>query len=221
MDRGDNHTKVEVIQSKIALSTGPGLTNPALKCARGFNEFYYVLHNPDVATKIQSGKLKDGLTHFLATGQHEGRFGFAAGAHVVGSDKADSIKLREGNETADGRLGNDKVKGGAGADTFVFSTKLGAANVDTIKGFKPWQGDLIALDAAIFRKIGAALDDGEFYAASGAVKAHDRSDRIIYDTKTGKLSYDVDGTKTGGHDAVHFATLSNKPALDVDHFVIV
>ncbi len=221
IERGDGHLDVEVIESKFALSTGPGLTNPALKGAPGFNEFYYLLHNPDVAAKVEKGKLKDGLTHFLAAGQDEGRKSFAAGAHVLGSDKADNIKLREGNETADGGLGKDKIKGGAGADTFVFSTKLGPANVDTIKDFKPRQGDLIALDAGIFKKVGATVDEGEFYAKNGATKAHDKDDRIVYDSKSGKLYYDDDGSKKGGHDAIHFATLTTKPPLDHGDFVIV
>jgi hypothetical protein len=59
------------------------------------------------------------------------------------------------------------------------------------------------------RRFGGSLAKAEFYSKSGATKAHDASDRIIYDTDTGKLFYDDDGK--GGHDSVLFAVLSNKP----------
>ena len=58
-----------------------------------------------------------------------------------------------------------------------------------------------------------------FYARAGATGAHDVSDRIVYDTRSGKLYYDDDGR--GGHAAVHFATLSNRSALDHGDFDIV
>ena len=56
---------------------------------------------------------------------------------------------------------------------------------------------------------------------AGATKAHDEDHRIIHDGKTGKLDYDEDGNKTGGRDAVHFATLSPKQAIDHGKFGIV
>ena len=72
------------------------------------------------------------------------------------------------------------------------------------------------------RSLGASaapLSKGEFYARAGATKAHDGNDRIIYDKGTGKLFFDEDGS--GGHAAVHFATLSNKPTLAHGDFMIV
>ena len=53
----------------------------------------------------------------------------------------------------------------------------------------------------------------QFYAAAGATKAHDASDRVIYDTASGKLYYDADGQ--GGAAAVQIAMLgsSTHPAL--------
>jgi Ca2+-binding RTX toxin-like protein len=102
----------------------------------------------------------------------------------------------------------------------VFNSKLGASNVDTIADFRH-DADILVLDDKIFSKIGSKLDKGEFYAKAGATKAHDKDDRIIYDSKTGKLYYDDDGNKKGGHDAVHFATLSTKPTIDHGDFGIV
>jgi Ca2+-binding RTX toxin-like protein len=53
----------------------------------------------------------------------------------------------------------------------------------------------------------------DFYAAAGATKAHDATDRLIYNTTTGVLYYDADGL--GGVAAVQVALLgaSAHPAL--------
>jgi hypothetical protein len=201
--------------------TGPKYTDPALRGAAGFNEQYYLNTYADAKAAVKAHTYASGLDHYLAVGKKHGYFGFAVDTHIFGSDNADTIKAREGEERLDGGLGKDTLTGKGSADTFVFSTKLGPTNVDTIKDFKPGQGDVIALDRDIFKKVGPTLDEAEFYAAAGAVKAHDRSDRIVYDTTTGKLSYDADGTKKGGVDAIHFATLSNRPTLDVADFDII
>ncbi|MEO7224083.1 MAG: calcium-binding protein, partial [Devosia sp.] len=105
-------------------------------------------------------------------------------------------------------------------DEFAFNTKLGPANVDTLGDFAH-NTDLIHLGDTIFKTIGPTLDGVEFYAKAQAVKAHDADDRIIYDTSTGKLYYDDDGNKAGGHAAVHFATLSTKPVVDAGDFLVV
>jgi Ca2+-binding RTX toxin-like protein len=201
--------------------TGPKYTDPALKGAAGFNEQYYLNTYADAAKAVKKHKFDDGLDHYLEVGAKKGYLGFATNTHIFGSDKNDTMKAREGHERLDGGLGKDTLTGKSGADEFVFSTKLGPSNVDTIKDFRPGQGDTIGLDRDIFKKVGAALGEDEFFAKKGAAKAHDRDDRIIYDTKTGKLYYDDDGSKKGGHDAVHFATLGNKPLLDAGDFNIV
>ena len=104
-------------------------------------------------------------------------------------------------------------------DRFVFNYKLGSGNVDTVTDFAH-DTDKIGLDDAIFGKVGPSLSSGEFYAASGAVKARDSGDRIIYNTANGRLYYDADGIKTASA-PIHFATLSSKPALDAGDFVII
>jgi serralysin len=59
--------------------------------------------------------------------------------------------------------------------------------------------------------------------AAGAFKAGalatDADDRIIYNTTTGALLYDADGT--GATAAVQFATLTGTPALNNTEFLII
>lgn len=83
--------------------------------------------------------------------------------------------------------------------------------------------DSIWLDNAIFKKLGKkgselkpAKLSRKFFALD---EAKDKNDYIIYDTKTGTLSYDVDGS--GAKAAVRFAKV--KVGLEItasDFFVI-
>ena len=75
---------------------------------------------------------------------------------------------------------------GEGYDTFQFTTALDATtNVDKLTDFNPW-ADRISLKASIFKNIGGrgALKDDAFWIGS---KAHDASDRIIYNKATGGI----------------------------------
>ena len=80
-------------------------------------------------------------------------------------------------------------------------TRPTSTNVDTIKDFRV-RDDTIWLDNAVFRKLGAAgtelapklLKKGAFWLGD---KAHDASDRIIYNSANGGLYYDADGSGAG------------------------
>ncbi len=137
--------------------------------------------------------------------------------NVTGGSKVDKLSGDSKANTFDGRLGKDILTGDGGRDKFVFSTALATSNVDTITDFKHGT-DKIGLDDAIFA-IGSKLDTAEFYAKDGATKAYDASDRLVYDSKSGKLYYDDDGK--GGHAAIQFATLSGHPAITYGDFAIV
>jgi VCBS repeat-containing protein len=150
----------------------------------------------------------------------EGAIGGRAGDKLTGDGGANLLNGGGGNDLLSGRKGDDTLTGGKGDDRFVFDTKPKAGQVDVITDFKHGH-DMIALDDRIVRAIGAALDEGEFYAKKHATEAHDADDRLIYDKKTGNLYYDADGNADGGKDAILFATLVNEPALDTGDFVIV
>lgn len=139
--------------------------------------------------------------------------------NLTGSRFADTLVGNTGRNALDGGLGQDILNGGAGADSFVFSTKLGASNVDTIQSFSA-KDDTFWLDRDIFTAAGkiGGLASGAFHTSATGL-AHDTTDRILYNAKTGDLFYDADGS--GKTAAVQFAHVD--PALTLTHadFLIV
>ena len=132
---------------------------------------------------------------------------------------ADTLIGGGGSDLLDGGLAADTLTGGAGEDTFRFSTALGNGNVDWIKDFNV-ADDTILLDNLIFADVGGdgALALGAFHKSAAGV-AHDADDRIIYDTDSGALSYDADGT--GQVAAIQFARLSTNLNLSAADFIII
>jgi len=128
---------------------------------------------------------------------------------LSGAAGNDTLDGGAGNDTLDGGAGADKLTGGAGADTFVFNQSSG---IDRITDFAKGS-DHISLSQSVFTGLGAVgtLTSDAFYAAAGAVAAHDGTDRVIYNKTTGALYYDADGQ--GGAAAVQFAVLDKVPAL--------
>jgi Ca2+-binding RTX toxin-like protein len=131
---------------------------------------------------------------------------------------ADTLLGGSGNDLLDGGLEADTLTGGGGEDTFRFSTALGNGNVDWIKDFNV-ADDLIQLDSLIFTALNdGALAVGAFFKSAAGV-ASDAGDRIIYDTDSGALNYDADGT--GALAAVQFARVGTNLNLSANDFVVI
>ncbi|SEM46890.1 Hemolysin-type calcium-binding repeat-containing protein [Syntrophus gentianae] len=116
--------------------------------------------------------------------------------YMAGGDGKDKLKGGAGNDTLNGGLGNDMLTGGDGLDLFDFTTALNATtNKDTITDFSVID-DTIRLENSIMTGLGTTtgvLAAGAFH--SGTVNtATQADDRIIYNTSTGGLFYDADGT---------------------------
>jgi VCBS repeat-containing protein len=151
---------------------------------------------------------------------------------VVGTATADVLKGGSGKDVFKGGAGDDKLSGGGGNDTlwgekgldiFVFDTALGTSstdrrvNFDTIKDFSV-RDDSFQLDNDIFKKVGKVGKLNKNYFTIGD-KAKDKNDYIVYNSKTGVLSYDADGFGKGK--AIEFAQLSrNLKMTEKDFFVI-
>jgi Ca2+-binding RTX toxin-like protein len=127
------------------------------------------------------------------------------------------ITGNSGSNTLYGHGGADMMTGGAGKNSFVFSASMRNSNIDTITDFNV-NDDTIRLSSAVF----GALPDGALSAAAFARnttgQATDASDRIIYETDTGRLFYDSDGT--GSAPRGHFATLAPGLSLTAADFFV-
>ncbi|MFN0191483.1 MAG: beta strand repeat-containing protein [Aestuariivirga sp.] len=139
----------------------------------------------------------------------------AANVNGAGNGEINAIAGNAGNNFIDGGLANDTLTGGLGLDNFVFTTTLGATNVDTVTDFSV-ANDTVRLDNAVFASLATGyLAAGAFHTGASAA---DASDRIIYNAATGDLFYDADGT--GAAAQVRFAILGTGLAMTNADFYV-
>ncbi len=144
----------------------------------------------------------------------EGLVGGAGADVVIGNAAANFLFGQSGADFIDGLGGSDYLNGGAGADRFRMSTALGAGNVDTIADFQHLVDDILLL-SSVFSAIGVTLTADEFRVGT----AVDANDFILYNSATGALTYDSNGSGAGG--ATQFATLTAGLTLTFDDFIMV
>jgi len=154
-------------------------------------------------------------------------FGNELAQTITGDDGANILAGFAGNDTLVGRAGADRLAGGidfdsltggTGADTFVFNTALGASNVDVIADFVA-ADDTIELENAFFVGIATGPLVATAFVANATGLATTAAHRIVYETDTGFLSYDSNGSAAGGQ--TRFATLTGAPAITAADFNVV
>jgi Ca2+-binding RTX toxin-like protein len=176
----------------------------------------------DVGRENLSGSVSDDR---LVGGAGADAFSGLGGNDVLaGGSGNDRLRGGAGSDRLSGGSGKDVLYGGSGRDTFVFDSRPNRkTNVDTIMDFRP-KDDSIQIENGVFTKLGrggsperpAKLAAKMFWTGD---RAHDADDRIVYDRKTGALSYDPDGT--GPKAQILLAILKNKAQLTkADFFVI-
>lgn len=178
---------------------------------------YYILQgawSPDAPGDGWSEAVPEGSTYKLNVSVE-----FPPEPIQPGEAGNDKLFGGNGNDMLDGGLGADLLVGGRGEDAFRFSTELGADNIDRIKDFNT-DDDLILLDSGIFTELGGEGPLGlTAFHKSAAGFSQDAQDRIIYDTDSGALFYDADGSGEG--EAIQFAQLKSGLDLSADDFVII
>jgi serralysin len=154
------------------------------------------------------------FVEWLATTRGAGTSSF----DLTGNEIAQQVVGNAGANRIDGKGGGDTLTGLAGKDMFVFSSALGLDNVDTITDFSTVD-DRIELENGVFTVLTATgvLAASAFRANTTGLSG-DADDRVIYESDTGKLFYDADGT--GVTAGIHFATLTVGLNLSYADFVV-
>ena len=143
--------------------------------------------------------------------------GLGGNDRLFGGVGANVLQGGVGNDFHNGGAGVDQIITGSGFDTILFNAPLGIANFDRVLDFAP-VFDTMQLENSVFIGLtaGAFLPATDFHIGAAAA---DASDRIIYNSATGNLFFDVDGT--GGIGQVLFADLASGLALTASDFFVV
>jgi Ca2+-binding RTX toxin-like protein len=148
--------------------------------------------------------------------------GGGAANRLEGGAGNDTLDASSGNDTLRGGTGTDSLRGGSGIDQFIFAETAGMANADTVRDFLSGTDELL-FENGVLTALGAAgafgAGDGRFRSGAGLTSGQDSSDRLIYNTTTGQLFYDADGSGAGGGQLV--ATLLGTPALAATDITII
>ncbi|WP_134494132.1 calcium-binding protein [Microvirga pakistanensis] len=194
------------------------------------NDTYYVDNASDRVVETSTGGTSDKVyttvSHTLAQYVEHLYAQGSLSINLSGNTLANTIKGNAGANRIDGGSGDDALYGGAGndtlygragKDTFVFDTALSSSNVDKLVDFSV-QDDTIRLENAVFKKLTKTGTLSTSFFTVGP-KAKDTNDYIVYDSKTGVLSYDADGSGNGA--AVKFAQLATNLKLTNADFVVI
>ena len=139
---------------------------------------------------------------------------------LTGNGAAQNLTGQAGADTLTGAGGVDTLWGGTGNDVFVFR-EMGAPNADRMGDWDSGS-DEMHLDDAAFAAIGAM---GDFTAGDARFKANasgtatDASDRVVFNSSTGQLYYDADGS--GGGAAQLIATVQSGATVVATDIVVI
>jgi Ca2+-binding RTX toxin-like protein len=205
----------EISNSTIKLKSGAKLNYEAatshslrVKVTDAFGGSYV----QDVAVSVTNVREKTPLR----------KSGTAGNDILFGELGNDTLSGAAGNDRLHGDLGRDRISTGSGKDVVVFDQRPSSSNRDTITDFDP-RKDSLYLDNAFFTKLGKK---GSLEKPAKLSKTYlefdapnDANDYLIYNRKTGVLSYDADGNKAGK--AVEIAVFTNKPKLTYADFFVI
>lgn len=215
----DHINGVDTLQSGVTdLPLQPLLDNMASRNPSSTKASAFLMGTDDLLTG--SGK----ADHMASLGGNDtltgngGNDAMRAGAGndlLDGGAGRDHLLGQAGDELLTGGKGADVLTGGAGADTFLF--RAATEGPDRITDFTHGS-DHIALDLAGFGFTGPLVDGQNLHAGTGALPSLAEA-TLLYDTVTGVLSFDADGTNPGS--AVILATLDHAPALTVTDLTLI
>ena len=135
---------------------------------------------------------------------------------VSGGAGDDVLLGNTGNDSLFGGWGRDTMTGGTGSDTFYFNTRPDG-NYDEITDFSV-VSDTIRLDDAAFAGLGTGALAAAAFVANTSGLATTAAHRIVYETDTGALWFDADGSGAGAR--VQFAQVATGLAMTAADFFV-
>lgn len=137
---------------------------------------------------------------------------------LSGGAGADRLFGLAGADVLAGGLGADQLTGGLGADQFVFDTEALAGVIDRICDFTQGE-DLIVLASSVFTALETGALAASAFVANDLGRAVTTLGRVIYETDTGRLFYDGNGSDAG--ERVLIAVLDPGLALTSADFSVI
>ena len=173
------------------------------------------------------GAGKDTLTsieNLIGSNYNDTLTGSAVDNSLAGGLGDDTLNGGAGNDTLIGGAGKDNLTGGTGADIFWFDTAVsGENNKDTVTDFVS-ATDKLQLSKSVLSALGVtgqfSVNDQRFWSSNKGV-AHDADDRLIYNTTSGALSYDSDGTGKLAPVVLEILGTSSHPTLVATDITVV
>ncbi len=137
---------------------------------------------------------------------------------AIGGAGNDTITTGADNDFIEGGAGADRLSGGTGSDVYFYASR--AHGNDTILNFES-SNDRFEFSGLGFRvDPGTNLEDGTtFIAGTGTLAAAVAEATVLYNTGTGQLWFDVDGT--GAAAAQLIATIQGAPQVTNQDFIFV
>jgi Ca2+-binding RTX toxin-like protein len=218
IDAGGTDT---VVSRNINWTLGAGFENLTVRQAEDYPLVGIGNELDNVIKATWYGRLdgRGGNDTILGSAQNDALLGGDGNDFIDGDGDADTIDGGAGDDTLFGGsfdyVGGNMVTGGAGNDLFIVRAPE-SGWYDYFADFTSGT-DSVQLDGNRFAATGPSgrfsATDERFYAAPGATAGHDATDRVIYNSTTGDVYYDEDGS--GGGPAVRIATAPTLAAGDI------
>jgi Ca2+-binding RTX toxin-like protein len=220
---GTGNTVANTMIGNSGANTLDGSTGADAMTGNGGNDIYVVDNTSDTTVEASGGGtdlVQSSVNWTLSTEVENLTLMGSSALNGTGNTLINTILGNSGANIINGAAGNDVLTGGSGADIFLFDSALNATtNVDSITDFSAVD-DTIRLENAIFTALTTTgtLASAAFVANTSGT-ASTSSHRIIYETDTGKLFYDSNGSGSGG--STQFALLATGLSLTNADFTVV
>lgn len=157
----------------------------------------------------------------------DGLYGIQGNDYIDGGLGNDTLSGSNGNDTLVGGAGNDSMIGGSGIDNLIggagsdtLSYDFASEGADSIVGFASGFDKFFVSDFGFAGGLTAGtLLASQFTSGAGVTVASNPSQRFIYDTSSGILRYDPDGSSATLSSSI-IATLSGAPTLISSDIVV-